>query len=221
MAHAAGRTRLRQRLDVLATPAGLAGSPRLGEVARTALELAGRSGRHRLEPGEPGQYQRAGQKGGEQTGPNPTDRGKPGSKYHLVVDRNGIPLAVRLSAANAHDATQLIPLVDAIPPIIGPRGKPGRPRKRPAKLHADKAYDSSPLRRALRTRGITPRLARRGIDSSERLGRYRWVVERTQAWLLGCRRLGVRYERRADLLQGLLHLACALICLRFLDPAKG
>jgi IS5 family transposase len=138
-----------------------------------------------------------------------------------VVDRTGIPLAVRLSAANAHDATQLLPLVDAIPAIIGPRGKPGRPRKRPAKLHADKAYDSTDLRRALRARGITPRIARRGIDSRERLGRHRWVVERSLAWLLGFRRLGVRYERRAHLLQGLLHLACALICLRFLDPADG
>ena len=97
----------------------------------------------------------------------------------------------------------------------------GWPRRRPAKLHADKAYDSSDLRRALRARGITPRIARRGIDSSERLGRYRWVVERTEAWLLGCRRLGVRYERRADLLRGLLHLACALICLKFLAPATG
>ncbi len=152
------------------------------------------------------------------TGRNPTDRGKPGTKYHLVVDRNGVPLAVRLSAANTHDSTHLLPLVDAVPPIIGPRGKPGRPRKRPIKLHADKAYDSSALRNALRSRGITPRLARRGIDSSERLGRYRGVVERTLAWLLGCRRLGIRYERRADLLQGLLHLACALICLTVLAP---
>ena len=134
------------------------------------------------------------------------------------MDRNGIPLAVRLSAANAHDSTQLLPRVDAIPPIIGPRGKPGRPRKRPSKLHADKAYDSSDLRRALRSRGITPRIARRGIDASERLGRHRWVVERTLAWLLGFRRLGVRYERRADLLQGLLHLACVLLCLSGLPP---
>ena len=171
-----------------------------------------------MEPIERRQPERPGQKGGEQTGPNPTDRGKAGSKYHLVVDRNGIPLAVQLSAANAHDSTQLLPLVDAIPPIIGPRGKPGRPRKRPTKLHGDKAYDSATLRRALRARGITPRVARRGVESSERLGRHRWVVERAFAWLLGCRRLGVRYERRADLLQGLLHLACALICLRFLDP---
>jgi transposase len=137
------------------------------------------------------------------------------------VDRTGIPLAVRLSAANAHDATQVLPLVDAIPPIIGPRDRPGRPHKRPAKLHADKAYDSAALRRALRACGITPRLARRGIDSSERLGRYRWVVERTQSWLLGCRQLGIRYERRPDLLQGLLHLACALLCLRYLAPVGG
>ena len=138
-----------------------------------------------------------------------------------MVDRAGIPLAVRLAAANVHDSTLLLPLVDAIPPIIGPRGKRGRPRKRPAKLHADKAYDSSALRRALRARGLTPRLARRGIESSERLGRHRWVVERALSWLLGCRRLGVRYERRADLLQGLLHLACALLCLTFLDLASG
>jgi transposase len=138
-----------------------------------------------------------------------------------VVDRNGIPLAVRLSAANAHDATQLLPLVDTIPPIIGPRGRPGRPRKRPAKLHADNAYDSTHLRHAVRTRGMTPRIARRGIDSAERLGRYRWVVERSLAWLLGFRRLGMRYERRADLLQGLLHLACTLSCRHFRTPADA
>jgi len=209
---------VRQRDHLLAPAARLADGRRLGEAPRTALELARRSGSHRLEPGQRGLAERPGEKGGEETGPNPTDRGKTGSKYHLVVDRGGIPLAIRLSAANAHDSTQLLPLVDAIPPIIGPRGKPGRPRKRPAKLHADKAYDYPHLRRVLRARGITPRIARRGIDSSERLGRHRWVVERTQAWLLGCRRLGVRFERRVDILQGLLHLACALLCVRFLSP---
>jgi transposase len=157
-------------------------------------------------------------RGGAETGPNPVDRGKRGSKDHLVVDRNGIPLAVRLPAANVHDSNLLEPIVDAIPAVVGPRGRPGRPRKRPAKLHADKAYDSSEKRRALRSRGITPRIARCGVESSERLGRYRWIVERSLAWLLGCRRLGVRYERRADLLQGLLHLACSLVCIGFLSP---
>ena len=221
MAPVAEGTRLRQRDDLLAPTPGLASGRRLGATARQVARLAGRRGRHRLVAGERGQPQRPGEKGGEQTGPNPVDRGKAGSKYHLVVDRNGVPLAVRLSAANAHDSTQLLLLVDAIPPIVGPRGKPGRPRKRPAKLHGDKAYDYPALRRALRARGITPRIARRGIESSERLGRHRWVVERSFAWLLGCRRLGVRYERRADLLLGLLHLACALICVRFLTPAAG
>jgi hypothetical protein len=121
----------------------------------------------------------------------------------------GIPLADCLSAANAQDATQLLPLVDAIPSIIGPRDRPGRPWKRPAKLHADRAYDSSTFRRALRARGITPRLARHGVDSSARLRR-----------LLGCRRFGVRSERRAGVLQGWLHLARALIYVRFLTPAS-
>lgn len=134
------------------------------------------------------------------------------------MDRNGIPFVVRLAAANTHDSTHLLPLVDATALIIGPRGCPGRPRYRPSKLHADKAYDSSALRQALRTRGITPRIARRGIESSERLGRLWWVAERTFAWLRGCR-LGVRYERRADLLQGLLHLARTLLHLHSLTLA--
>jgi transposase len=159
-------------------------------------------------------------RGGDDTGPNPVDRGKRGSKYHLVVDRRGIPLSGLVTAANIPDLTQLESLVDAIPPIIGPRSRPGRPRFRPAKLHADKAYDSKEKRRALRARGIAPRIARRGIESSERLGRYRWIVERTLAWLLGFRRLGIRYERGSDILQGLLYLACSLVCVRFLRHAE-
>jgi transposase len=154
-------------------------------------------------------------RGGAETGPNPVDRGKRGSKYHLVVDRAGIPLSVGLSAANIHDSQLLEPLVDSIPPIVGPRGRPGRPRFRPAKLHADKAYDSKEKRRALRARGIAPRIARRGVESSERLGRHRWIVERSLAWLLGFRRLGVRYERHGEILSAFLRLACALICLRY------
>jgi IS5 family transposase len=83
-------------------------------------------------------------------------------------------------------------------------------------LHADKAYDSAEKRKALRQQGITPRIARRGIESSERLGRYRWVVERTQAWINRFRRLKVRYERRSDIHLAFLHLGCALICWHFM-----
>jgi IS5 family transposase len=132
-----------------------------------------------------------------------------------VVEASGVPLAVTLSAANVHDSRMMLDTIDAIEPIR--RRRRGRPRKRPAKLHADKAYDSAPLRAELRQRGITPRIARRGIESSERLGRYRWVVERTGAWLNRYRRLKVRYERRDDIHQAFLELGCALICWNFLQ----
>jgi transposase len=159
-------------------------------------------------------------RGGEDTGPSPTDRGKKGSKYHFLVDRQGIPLVVQLTAANVHDSRLLEPLVDAVQPIRRPTGEPGRPRKRPAKLHADKGYDFPEKRRALRQRGITPRIARRGVESSQRLGRHRWVVERTQAWAVAFRKLAIRYDRHAAVVRAFLHLACTLICLRFLHHAE-
>src|SRR5918997_6783289 len=88
------------------------------------------------------------QKGGPKTGANPTDKGKAGSKRHLVSDRGGIPLAVVLSGANVHDSKVLEEAVDSIEPIKRPRGRPGRPRKRPEKLHADKGYDFGRCRKA-------------------------------------------------------------------------
>jgi IS5 family transposase len=135
----------------------------------------------------------------------------------MLVDRRGIPLAAGLSAANTHDSMLLEPMVDAVPRVKGPRGRPGRPRKRPAELHCDKGYDYPRCRLALRRRGITPRIPRRGIEPSQRLGRHRYVVERSLAWLVGYRRPQIRYERRADVLLGFLHLACALICLSSLN----
>lgn len=127
----------------------------------------------------------------------------------MLVDRTGIPLAVLISAANWHDSRLLEPLLNAVRPI---KGLWGRPRKRPDKLHGDKGYDYDRCRDACRRRGITPRIARRGIESSEKLGRHRWVVERTLAWLAQYRRLTVRYERLADMHLAFLTLACALIC---------
>ncbi len=111
-----------------------------------------------------------------------------------------------------------------MPPV---RGKPGRPPRRPTKLHADKAYDIPRCRRALTCRHIKVRIARKGIESSEKLGRHRWVVERTLAWLGRFRRLAIRYERLADLHLALLDLGCSLICFgllrssgRNLDPVR-
>src|SRR5262249_10209 len=119
-------------------------------------------------------------RGGEQTGKDPTNRGKLGTQRHVVVDRHGVPLAVTLSGANVHHSKLLQQTVHAISAPRLPYQRRGRPRKRPTKLHADKGYDYPRCRRALRARGIIPRIARRGIESSERLGRHRWVVEGTQ-----------------------------------------
>jgi IS5 family transposase len=131
-----------------------------------------------------------------------------------VVDRRGIPLAIEQSAANVHDSRMLEAALDALTPIRRPRG---RPRKRPEKLHADKGYDFRRCREALRKRGIKNRIARRGVDSGGRLGRHRWVVERTLSWLNRYRRLKVRYERRADVHQAFLGLGCALICWNYVQ----
>ena len=125
-----------------------------------------------------------------------------------MVDRRGTPLAALLTGANRHDSVPFEELVDAIPPITRPSGQR---RKRPAKLHADKAYDCPRCRRALTKRHIKVRIARKGVDPSDRLGRHRWVVERTMAWFAQYRRLTIRYERRHDIHDALLSLGGALI----------
>ncbi|MFD6823874.1 IS5 family transposase [Streptomyces sp. NPDC060085] len=150
-------------------------------------------------------------KEGALTGPNPTDRGKKGSKIHLLTDRRDLPISVGISGANTHDGQGLESLVRGIPPI---RSRRGPRRRRPAMLHEDKAYDYPDLRRWLRQRSITPRIARKGIESSERLGRHCWVVERTAAWLNAFRRLHRRYERLADYFLGFVGIAAAVTCYR-------
>jgi transposase len=147
--------------------------------------------------------------GGEETGPNPTDRRKPGTKHHLIVDGRGVPLRAQVSGANRHDVTQLLRLIAYLPEV---RGKPGRPRARPDALYADRAYDSEPARTILRWLGIKPYLAKRGTAHGSGLGKVRYVVERTISWLHQQRRLRVRYERRSDIHQGFLSLAASLIC---------
>jgi transposase len=129
-------------------------------------------------------------------GPNPTDRRKPGPKRHLIGDRQGIPLASLLNGANRHDSKVFAAVIDAMPPI---RGASNQRRKRPAKLHADKAHDMPRCRRFLRRRWTKIRIAREGIESSQHLGRHRWLIERTLAWRNRYRRLTIRYERRPDI----------------------
>src|SRR6266700_5218471 len=128
----------------------------------------------------------ASEKGGGKTGPSPVDRGRTGSKHHLLVDGSGVPLAWTLTGGNRNDITQLLELLDRVPPV---RGRVGRPRRRPDSVVADRGYDHDKYRRLVRKRGITPLIARRQTDHSSGLGRDRWVVERTFAWLQNRRRL--------------------------------
>ncbi|MEV7124273.1 IS5 family transposase [Kitasatospora griseola] len=152
-------------------------------------------------------------KGGEATGPSPVDRRKTGSKHHLISDGGGIPFHVITTAANVNDVTQTLALV-GVPPVAG---RVGHPRKRPDALLGDKGYDSNPNRRELRKRRILPVISRKGAPDILGLGKLRYVVEQTFAQLHQFKRLAVRRERRLDLHNAFVSLACALICWRRLN----
>ncbi len=137
------------------------------------------------------------------------DRGKPGSKMHVLSDANGLPLVVGVSAANTHDSLGLKPMVAGLQTRHDPENGW---HYQPGKLHADKAYDVPDLRKWLRGKHIGVRIARKGIESGERLGRRRWVIERTMSWLTGYRRLNHRYERQPRNYLAFLGLAATLCC---------
>jgi transposase len=151
--------------------------------------------------------------GGDDTGPNPTDRSKLGTKHHVLTDANGIPLATTVTGANEADVNQLLPLVDGIPALSGPAGD--QPTK-PEELYADRAYDSEPHREELRQRDIEPKIPKRRTEHGSGLGIYRWVVERTNAWLHSFDKLRVRTDPDGDIHKALVALGSALICMWFL-----
>ena len=129
----------------------------------------------------------------------------------MITEGGGIPTAYKLTGGNVNDVTQLLPLVEAIPPV---RGKRRRPRHRPDSLYADRACDSDKHRKELRAKGIDPQIAQRGTDHGSGLGTVRWVVERTIAWYHGMKRLRIRWERRDDIHEAFLGLATCIICYR-------
>jgi IS5 family transposase len=114
-----------------------------------------------------------------------------------------------VTAANTADTTMFAAVLDDVPPIRTPSG---RRRRRPAKVDADKGYDSRANRAWLRRRGIIPRIARRGIESSVRLGRHRWKIERSLSWLSCWRRLQVRWDRDSGRWFAFVLVACAVVC---------
>ena len=146
-------------------------------------------------------------------------RGK-GTQRHLIVDGQGRPLAFTVTGAQVNEQKAALQTVDR---ICVKRGR-GRPRQRPEQLAADVGYDSRPLRRELRARGITPSIPERqqGQRKRRRRGRpakvhqvsqERWKVERAFAWLNNWRMLATRYERRACIYCAFLTIACFMVCL--------
>ena len=125
-----------------------------------------------------------------------------------------MPLAFRLTAANRNDCLELVALVEAIPPV---RGKRGRPKRRPASVVGDRGYQGRAASEHLRRKKITPLIAKQRTEHGSGLGKQRWVVERTISWLHQHRRLRIRYERRADIHEAFVSIACSLICLRALQ----
>lgn len=121
-------------------------------------------------------------------------------------------MAVEHTGANVHESEMAIALIDGIPSIKQPRG---RPRKRPEEVLADRAYDAEEkIRQPLRQRKVTPLIAKRRTEHGSGLGKYRYVVEAAFAWLFNQRRLRLRYEKRDDIHQAFLIIGCFLICWR-------
>jgi transposase len=152
--------------------------------------------------------------GGDETGPNPTDRRKPGTKQHLLVDRNGVPLEIRITGANRHDVLEIIPLVVNMPSIAG---KPGHPIEKPKAVQADRAYHDDAVDALLCWLGIKPLIAKRNTPHGSGLGKTRWVVERTISWIRGFRRLRVRFDHRDFIDHAWNSLAAAVICWNILN----
>jgi transposase len=147
--------------------------------------------------------------GGGGTGPGAVDRSKPGGKHHVITDAHGIPLAPATTAANVNDIEEMAPLFNAIPEVAG---KVGHPKTKPDALQGDLASDAEPHRQGLRDLGVEPILPEKQIDDPEGWGETRWPVERTLSWFHQDRRLRIRYERRPDIHQAFLTLACIKIC---------
>jgi transposase len=151
--------------------------------------------------------------GGEETGPSPVDRRKPGSKHTVLVDKNGVPLAIRTAGANESDHNQIIPIVLDFPEV---GGKPGRPKTHPDTIYGDRGYDSDWARALLSWLGIEPKIAKRNTAHGSGLGKVRWVVERTIGWLKGLRRLRTRYDRLGIIQDAWTTLAASVICFHIL-----
>ena len=142
----------------------------------------------------------------------------------MLTDGQGTILEVIITGANAHDSTQLAPLLDkweGLRPGNEHGEHAGRPRKRFEKLYSDKGYDIPRCRKDVMRRGMKVRIARKGVESKQRLGLTRWKVERSMSWFNGYRKLRIRDERSSVLWLSFHSLAAALMCFRRLTQVRG
>ena len=143
------------------------------------------------------------------TGPNPTDRGKIGTKRHVLTDQRGIPVSVVITSANTHDMKTATETLDGV--IVE------RPLKK-QNLCLDKRYDYPEIERESTKRRYVPHIRHRGEEKELIKLRYysakRWVVERTNSWHNRFRKLLVRYEKKSENYLALVCLACCIIVYR-------
>jgi len=203
--------------DVLAATARLGGAGRLVEYLANVFERVKRAPASEMERSVSGRQFRSGEKRG--CGVGKTKRGK-GTKWMVVVDGRGLPLGNYLHSASPAEVKLAETTLATI--RVGRSHHSGRPRQKPMRVIADKAYDSDPLRERLRQRGIElicphkRNRVRPATQDGRVLRRYqrRWIVERTHAWLGNFRRLVVRYDRSLTIYGAFFHIACFMIVLR-------
>jgi transposase len=151
--------------------------------------------------------------GGKLTGRNPTDLGKLGCKYHLLVEQRGLPLIAQLSGAQVPESRLLIPLVESIPAVKDYLAARANAQvsytlaERTPHVHTGLGCAVAASRHELRDKA----------SSRERLGQSRSAVEWTLGWLHRFRRLRIRHKQRADIHQAFLSFACSLICLQYVE----
>lgn len=151
---------------------------------------------------------------GKNTGKNPTDRGKLGTKRSVLTDQRGVPLGVAVSGANTHDVKLLKATFDSVP-----IKRPQPTGRRHQHVCLDKGYDSQDVRQFLTRRHYRPHVKSRGQEASQRkknprFKARRWVVERTHSWINRFRRLLTRWEKKSDNYLAMLHLAFAYTTLK-------
>ena len=140
-------------------------------------------------------------RGGDLTGPNPTDRAKRGTKYNVAVDGDGVPVACVATAANVNDTRVFERLFLAAFAVMA----------RLRTVFADKGYDAEHHRELCRHFGAKPQIHTRGQPHGSGLGQRRWPVERSNAWVLENKRLALRYDRLGFIIQSLLQSACIFL----------